>query len=72
MVKKAVFSPAHPARAKTRAFPVDGRSERGTEAYFFRYVEVPSDARTKLEASFNILLDTGSGCKDFLPKLRFI
>ena len=33
-----------------------GRSERGTEAYFFRYVEVPSDARTKLAAFFNILL----------------
>jgi hypothetical protein len=24
-----------------------GRSERGTEAYFFRYVEVLNDARTK-------------------------
>jgi hypothetical protein len=55
MFKKAVFSPAHPARAKTRAFPVGGRSERGTEAYFFRYVEVPSDARTKLADFFNIL-----------------
>jgi len=33
-----------------------GRSERGTEAYVFRYVEVPSDARTKPEAFFNILL----------------
>jgi hypothetical protein len=33
-----------------------GRSERGTEAYFFRYVEVPSDARTTLAAFFNILL----------------
>jgi hypothetical protein len=32
-----------------------GRSKRGTEAYFFRYVEVPSDARTTLEAFFNIL-----------------
>jgi len=33
-----------------------GRSERGTEAYAFRYVEVPSDARTKLVDFFNILL----------------
>ena len=49
-----------------------GRSERGTEAYFFRYVEVPNDARTKLEAFFNILLDTGSGCQDFFSKFRFI
>jgi hypothetical protein len=32
-----------------------GRSERGTEAYAFRYVEVPSDARTPLEVFFNIL-----------------
>jgi hypothetical protein len=32
-----------------------GRSERGTEAYFFRYVEVPSDARTKPADFFNIL-----------------
>jgi hypothetical protein len=31
-----------------------GRSERGTEAYFPRYVEVPSDARTPLTAFFNI------------------
>jgi len=33
-----------------------GRSERGPEAYSFRYVEGPSDARTKLAAFFNILL----------------
>jgi len=32
-----------------------GRSERGTEAYAFRYVEGPSDARTQLAAFFNIL-----------------
>jgi len=31
------------------------RSERGAEAYSFRYVEVLSDARTKREAFFNIL-----------------
>jgi len=31
-----------------------GRSEREAEAYFFRYVEVLSEARTKLEAFFNI------------------
>jgi hypothetical protein len=31
-----------------------GRSERGPEAYAFRYVEGPSDARTPLEAIFNI------------------
>src|SRR6478672_12979463 len=33
-----------------------GRSEGGGEAYSFRYVEPPSDARTKLAAFFNILL----------------
>ena len=33
-----------------------GRSERRTEAYSFLYVEVLSDARTKLEDFFNILL----------------
>jgi len=55
MFKKAVFAPAHPARAKTRAFPVGGRSGRGTEAYVFRYVEGPSDVRTTLAAFFNIL-----------------
>ncbi len=33
-----------------------GRSERGPEAYVFRYVEGPSDARTKLETFFNILV----------------
>jgi len=37
-----------------------GRSERGPEAYPFRYVEGPSEARTKLEAFFNILLWSGS------------
>ena len=31
-----------------------GRSEREAEAYFLPYVEVLSDARTKLEAFFNI------------------
>jgi hypothetical protein len=30
-----------------------GHSKRGTEAYFPRYVEVPSDVRTKLEVFFN-------------------
>ena len=34
-----------------------GRSERGGEAYPLRYVEPLSDARTKLEAFFNILLE---------------
>ena len=33
-----------------------GRSERNAEAYPLRYVEALSDARTKLEAFFNILL----------------
>ncbi len=33
-----------------------GRSERGPEAYFFRYVEGPSDTRTKLAGFFTILL----------------
>jgi hypothetical protein len=56
MVKKACFTPARPGRAKTRPFPRQGRSERGTEAYFFRYVEVPSEARTQPAVFFNILL----------------
>ena len=34
-----------------------GRSERGGEAYFFRYIEPLNDARTKLADFFNILLD---------------
>ena len=33
-----------------------GRSERGGESYSFWYVEPLSDARTKLEDFFNILL----------------
>ena len=33
MFKKATFSPAHPARAKTRAFPVGGRTSEGTRRY---------------------------------------
>jgi hypothetical protein len=33
-----------------------GRSEREVETYAFRYVEAPSDARTKLAAFFTILL----------------
>ena len=32
-----------------------GRSERGGEAYSVRYVEPPSDARTKLADFFNSL-----------------
>jgi len=31
-----------------------GRSERGTEAYSFRYVEVPSDASEKKTGTFTI------------------
>lgn len=34
-----------------------GRSERGAEAYIRRYVEGPSDARTKLADFFSILLN---------------
>ena len=34
-----------------------GRSERRGEAYFISYVKSLSDARTKLEDFFNILLD---------------
>lgn len=34
-----------------------GRSERGGEVYFCLYVEPLSDARTKLAAFFNILLE---------------
>jgi len=33
-----------------------GRNERGPEAYVSRYVEAPSDVRTKLETFFNILV----------------
>lgn len=33
-----------------------GRSERGAEAYFFRYVEAPSDASTTLTDIFSIRL----------------
>ena len=55
MVKKAAVPPTHPARVETRAFPVASHSERKAEAYVFRYVEVLSDARTTLEAFFNIL-----------------
>jgi hypothetical protein len=33
-----------------------GRSERKADAYSVRYVEDLSEARTKLEAFFNILL----------------
>jgi hypothetical protein len=33
MFKTAVFSPAHPARAKTRAFPVGGRTSEGARRY---------------------------------------
>jgi hypothetical protein len=32
-----------------------GRSKRRYEAYSFRYVECPSDARTQLQAIFSIL-----------------
>ncbi len=61
MVKKDAVTPGPPHARQDARFPRGGRSERGTEAYFFRYVEVPSEERTKLEAFFNILLDTGSG-----------
>jgi hypothetical protein len=44
-----------------------GRSEQGTEAYVFRYVEVPSDARTKLEAFFNILQRRSPPWKKLVP-----
>jgi len=33
-----------------------GRSERDAEAYPMRYVEALSDARTKLEGFFNIVI----------------
>jgi hypothetical protein len=35
-----------------------GRRERGVEAYCLLYVEPLSDARTKLEDFFNILLES--------------
>ncbi len=67
MFKKAFSHPPNPTRAKTRAFPWQGRSERGGETYRGpvalsdatgdRYVEPLSDARTQLEAFFNILLE---------------
>lgn len=41
-----------------------GRNEREAEAYSLRYVEDLSDARTKLEAVFNILsVSKGHGDK---------
>jgi hypothetical protein len=40
-----------------------GRSERGGEAYSGPYVEPLSDARTKLEDFFNILLMLGGAIK---------
>jgi len=66
MVKKALVSPAHPRCAKTRPFPRRGRSERKdvtrciSEATGTQDVEALSDARTKLEAFFNILQATTS------------
>jgi hypothetical protein len=56
MLKKAVFAPARPRRAKTRPFPKQGRSERKGDAYSESYGEPLSDARTMLAAFFNILL----------------
>ncbi len=41
-----------------------GRSKRRGEAYFVRYVEPLSAARTKLEAFFNILLGGVRGHED--------
>jgi hypothetical protein len=46
-----------------------GRSERGVEAYFFSYVETPSNARTPLEVFFTILLIHALGVGDVLKQL---
>jgi len=56
MFKKTSVFTRPPQRAK-RAFTEQGRSERRGEAYSVLYVEPLSDARTKLEDFFNILLD---------------
>jgi hypothetical protein len=44
-----------------------GRSERAGEAYSVPYGEPPSDARTKLEAFFNILI---VGLARFFPPVE--
>jgi hypothetical protein len=36
-----------------------GRSERESETYYFRYVELLSDARTKLEVFFSVRQNAG-------------
>jgi hypothetical protein len=54
MFKKALSHPPTPRASRRTLFPWRGRSEREAEAYFFAYVEALSDARTKLEAFFNI------------------
>ena len=55
MFKKAVHF-THPPQARQDApLPEQGHSERGGEAYSL-YVAFPSDARTRLAAFFNILL----------------
>ena len=56
MLKKAVFSPAQPRRAKTRRST--GKAAASEEARrTLRYVEPLSEARTKLADFFSILLD---------------
>src|SRR3989442_5342892 len=50
----------HETTLATRMFKLavqQGRSKRRDEAYFVRYVEPLSDARTQLAARFNILAD---------------
>ena len=54
MFKKALSHPPTPRASRRTLFPWRGRSEREAEAYFFVYVEALIDARTKLEAFFNI------------------
>ena len=49
------FNPGLAFRMVKKAIQL-GRSERRGEAYPLRYVEPPSDARTKLGAFFNILM----------------
>jgi hypothetical protein len=55
MFKKAVLLTRPTPARRDAPFRGRGRSERGAEAYSFRYVEAMSDARTKLADFFNIL-----------------
>jgi hypothetical protein len=57
MFKKATVLTRPTLARRDATCPKRGRSERGGEAYSFPYVEPLSEARTKLEVFFNILLE---------------